>query len=52
RGDILSPEEIEIEENQDNDNSELEEIFILNEGRERDAGIQKINYLANVLMNI
>ncbi|CAG8519505.1 1594_t:CDS:2, partial [Scutellospora calospora] len=40
REDILSLEEIEIEESQDNNNNnELEESFILNERRERNAGI-------------
>ncbi|CAI2190083.1 3462_t:CDS:2 [Funneliformis geosporum] len=54
-GDLLSSEdEIKDDNSEENDeeNEDDEEIFIANEGRERIAGIQKREYLENLLMNV
>jgi hypothetical protein len=55
KGDLLSFED-EIEDDSseggDEENEDDEEAFIENEGRERTAGIQKREYLADLLMNL
>lgn len=55
KGDLLPSEDEMEDDNSEGDDEESEddeEAFIANEGRERTAGIQKREYLANLLMNL